>query len=169
MRSSSELAEIEEIKQLKARYFRGLDTKNWPEWRRVFTDDVEIIVDLAVSSGGGDGHPLPHPIGGDAFVAHISEMLRDMSTVHHGHMPEIALTGPETATGVWSMEDHVRQPDGRDMHGYGHYHEQYRRQDGDWRIARMHLTRLRLDFTGPWPEGEDAIVAQQKLSVPSQG
>ena len=43
------LAEIETIKQLKARYFRHLDTRNWPEWRKVFTDDVAVRVNARVA------------------------------------------------------------------------------------------------------------------------
>ena len=34
--------EIEAIKQLKARYCRTMDTKDWPGMRQVFTDDVEM-------------------------------------------------------------------------------------------------------------------------------
>jgi hypothetical protein len=36
------------------------------------------------------------------------------------------------------------------MRGYGHYHEQYRKIGGAWRIARLHLTRLRLEYVGGW-------------------
>jgi uncharacterized protein (TIGR02246 family) len=147
MSAQTELAEIEAIKQLKARYFRGLDTKDWPAWRKVFTDDLEVIVDRAVSTGGKDGLPSPHPRGGDAFVVEIAGFFTELSTVHHGHMPEITLTGPDTAVGIWSMEDIVGLPDGQTLRGYGHYHEQYRKVDGAWRIARLHLTRLRLDYT----------------------
>ena len=32
--------DIEAIKQLKARYFRTLDQKDWAGYRAVFTDDV---------------------------------------------------------------------------------------------------------------------------------
>jgi len=39
------LAEIEAIKQLKARYFRLLDTKQWDAWREVFSDDFSADVD----------------------------------------------------------------------------------------------------------------------------
>jgi hypothetical protein len=35
--------------------------------------------------------------------------------------------------------------------GRGHYHERYRLEDGAWRIARLTLTRLRLDKE--WPVG----------------
>ena len=34
-----ELVEIETIKQLKARYCRYLDTKDWAAWRTIFADD----------------------------------------------------------------------------------------------------------------------------------
>ena len=149
-----EMGEVEAIKELKARYFRHLDTKNWPEWRKVFTDDVVARVDVTVSKLGEEGEATPLPVGGDAFVAHISEFLKGISTVHHGHMPEITLTGPDTATGIWSMEDIVGPPGGRTMRGYGHYFEQYRKQDGDWRIARLHIKRLRIDHTDPRPEGQ---------------
>ena len=32
---------------------------------------------------------------------------------HHGHMPEIELTSPTTAKGIWAMEDRVWWPAGR--------------------------------------------------------
>lgn len=146
MFTASDLAEMEAIKLLKARYFRNLDTQNWAEWRKVFTDDVEILVDHTVTTPTQKGEGPPLPRGADAFVAHISQFLTGAVTVHHGHMPEITLTGPDTATGVWAMEDMVRIPGHPDMHGYGHYHDDYRKgADGEWRIARHHLTRLRVD------------------------
>ena len=30
-------------------------------------------------------------------------LLASAVTVHHGHMPEIALLGPDRATGIWAM------------------------------------------------------------------
>ncbi len=62
-------------------------------------------------------------------------------------MPEIDVTSPTTATGVWAMEDMLRWPDGSELHGFGHYHEAYANVDGDWRIKSTLLTRLRMDFT----------------------
>ena len=47
------------------------------------------------------------------------------------------------------------------MQGFGHYHEDYRKEDGQWRIARLKLTRLRVDNTGPWPQTDEALVEQQ--------
>ncbi len=67
-----------------------------------------------------------------------------------GHMPEIELTSPTTATGIWAMEDHLSFPAGAqlaELHGYGHYHETYTKVDGTWRIATTRLARLRLDMS----------------------
>ena len=132
--------DIEAIKQLKARYFRTMDIKDWAGMRRVFADDV--VMDTTESGGGVIA-------GADEFLAFLEPTLRDVVTVHHGHMPEITLTSATTATGIWSMEDMLRWPDGTEMHGYGHYHETYAKVDGEWRIATSTLTRLRTDFRTP--------------------
>lgn len=132
--------DLEAIRQLKARYFRTMDTKDWAGMRRVFTDGV--VMDTSSSGGGVIA-------GADDFMAFLEETLRDVVTVHHGHMPEIEITSSTSATGIWSMEDMLRWPDGTEMHGYGHYLETYEQVDGEWRIATSTLTRLRTDFRVP--------------------
>jgi uncharacterized protein (TIGR02246 family) len=129
--------DVEEIKKLKARYFRCLDTKDWDGYRSVFADDV--VVDL---SPAGDEVRR----GLDPFMDYVRG-LTIVRSVHHGHMPEIELTSPTTATGIWAMEDHVRWAEGQDTHGYGHYHETYEKTDGQWRIKTMKLSYLRMDVT----------------------
>ena len=47
-----DLSELEAIKQLKALYFRLMDTKRWDEWGDVFSEDAEIDV----SDDTPDGH-----------------------------------------------------------------------------------------------------------------
>jgi uncharacterized protein (TIGR02246 family) len=132
--------DLEAIKQLKARYFRTMDTKDWDGMRQVFTDRVVMNT---TDSGGGV------ITGADEFMAFLREALADTVTVHHGHMPEITITSSTTAAGVWAMEDMIRWTNGSTMHGYGHYHETYERSGGEWRIATSTLTRLRMDFAPP--------------------
>ncbi len=127
--------DLEAIKQLKARYFRLMDTKQWDAWRDVFTED-------AVLQASPD--PEERFVGRDEIVAKVSSLLEDAVTVHHGHMPEIEIHG-DIATGIWAMDDFVDMPQ-LVLHGWGHYHEEYARQDGRWRIRRSRLTRLRLDI-----------------------
>ncbi|HEX4219032.1 MAG TPA: nuclear transport factor 2 family protein [Acidimicrobiales bacterium] len=132
--------DIEAIKQVKARYCRTMDTKDWAAMRRVFTDDVTMDT---TSSGGGV------VTGADDFLTFLVGVIGDVVTVHQCHTPEIELTTATTATGIWAMEDMLRWPDGSEMHGYGHYHETYEAHDGDWRISSSTLTRLRTDFSPP--------------------
>jgi uncharacterized protein (TIGR02246 family) len=135
------LDDIEAIRQLKARYFRTMDTKDWEAMRRVFTDDV--VMDTTAAGGGVVE-------GADAFLAFLREVLADAVTVHQGHMPEIELTSPTTATGIWALNDIVVWPDGTRLDGYGHYHETYEKgADGGWRIASSTLTRLHTDLAVP--------------------
>lgn len=54
-----------------------------------------------------------------------------------------------TARGVWAMTDLVRLLPAVTLHGYGHYHETYEKQDGQWRITSSRLTRLREDIALP--------------------
>ena len=132
--------DIEAIKQLKARYFRTMDTKRWDEMREVFTDDV--TVDTTASGGGV-------VTGADEFLSFLRGTLADVTTVHHGHMPEIELTGPASATGIWALHDILVWPNGMRLDGYGHYHETYEKVDGRWRISSTTLTRLHMDMTAP--------------------
>jgi uncharacterized protein (TIGR02246 family) len=131
--------DIEAIKQLKARYFRTMDTKAWDEMREVFADDV--VVDTTASGGGVVS-------GADEFLAFLRETLADAVTVHHGHTPEIDLTSATTATGIWALQDVIVWPNGMRLQGYGHYHEAYAKSDGRWRITSSTLTRLHMDLTG---------------------
>jgi hypothetical protein len=136
------LTDLEEIRQLKARYCRFLDAKDWAAWRTVFADDFSSDT---TESGG------QVIVGADQFVQVIRDRLgrRSQSTVHQVHSPEISLTSATTATGVWAMQDVVRLAPGLNLLGYGHYHETYEKVDGSWVIRTSRLTRLREDLFNP--------------------
>jgi hypothetical protein len=132
------LCNIEEIKQLKSRYFLFLDTKQWVKWRAIFTDDASF-----------EGTVKPYR-DADEFVAATSKWLESAKTIHQGHMPEIRLLESARARGTWAMYDWVEfpAPDAagqRGFVGYGHYQEEYRKEGDVWKIARLRLTRIRLD------------------------
>ena len=145
MDAAEELIAVEQIKQLKARYFRCMDTKDWDGYAQVFAPDA--VLDVSGESRVPDDEGI---IRGNTTIAeYVRSQVDPVRTVHHGHMPEIQITSDTTATGIWSMEDMLRWPDDAplgDMHGYGHYHETYEKVDGQWRIASCKLTRLRVDF-----------------------
>jgi ketosteroid isomerase-like protein len=128
--------DVEAIRQLKARYFRTMDTKDWDGLAAVFAADV--VIDM---TGEGAGVTL----GVAEYMPFLRQHIEAVTTVHHGHMPEIQLTSPTTATGIWAMEDELWWPPDspiHHMHGYGHYHETYEKTADGWRIKSMTLSRL---------------------------
>lgn len=143
---TARLIAIREIEQLKARYFRCMDAKDWTGLEAVFTPYV--LTDFRESTQPRNESLLIE--GAARYVATLAPILQPLVTVHHGHMPEIEITSGTTATGIWAMEDMLWAPDGsaipwRRLHGYGHYHERYEKWDGRWRISAIRLTRLRVD------------------------
>lgn len=66
-----------------------------------------------------------------------------------GACPEIELTSPTTARGIWALQDVVRFGPGLSLVGYGHYHETYNNISGQWLIKSSKLTRLREDIVTP--------------------
>ncbi|SPM36473.1 3-phenylpropionate/cinnamic acid dioxygenase, small subunit [Mycobacterium rhizamassiliense] len=141
--AAATLLAIEAIKQLKARYCRYLDTKDWAAWRAIFTDDF-------VSDTSGAGGRLI--VGADDFVAFTRKSIGRpaQSTAHQVHAPEIELTSASTARGVWALQDVVRFGPGLSLVGYGHYHETYENVAGQWLIKSSELTRLREDIVTPF-------------------
>ena len=137
-----DLVEIEHIRQLKARYFQLMDQKRWDEWSMVFCEDVTIDTTQ-------EGSPLIK--GSQAFLDYLLPILEGVQTVHHGHMPEIEITGARSARGVWSMEDYLdfESDPPFTIHGRGHYREEYEKgDDGAWRIKSLKLTRLWVKHEG---------------------
>lgn len=132
------LVAIEAVKLLKAQYFYFLDTKQWDRLRTLFT------LDATFDPAGEGAYTFD---GVDGFIAGASGGLAQAVSVHHGHMPMIEVTDADHASAIWSMTDDVAiagDPPRRFI-GKGHYHETYRREAGEWKIASWKLTRLRVD------------------------
>ena len=151
MISVSELADLEAIKVLKARYTRFLDSKNWEGLASLFADDAVFDVGLDLDGGKRSWTKTE-------YVRLTRETLSGATSVHQAYMPELTLTGPTTATGIWGMSDYLDfhgapgplPRGGSVVRGYGHYHEEYVKEDGEWRISSYRVARLRTDeFSGP--------------------
>ncbi|CAM5286192.1 MULTISPECIES: nuclear transport factor 2 family protein [Streptomyces] len=139
------LEAIENIKQLKARYFRFVDEKKHDELAALFTPDAKVVTDGIVWKSPQE------------FAYTIRDLTGAAPSVHHGHMPEIEMTGPDTASGTWAMEDLLTFPAGENApeghNGYGQYRETYRKVDGRWLIDSAELTRFRMDPLENWDPG----------------
>lgn len=124
------MEQIQQIEQLKARYLRAVDAKDWDLMAAVLTPDA--VLEVAGNTRNGS----------EEIIAVMSSRLAEFTTVHHGHMPEITIVDERSATGIWAMEDILSGPSGI-RHGYGHYHERYVcDEDGAWRISHIRLVRI---------------------------
>jgi hypothetical protein len=123
---------IRDIEQLKYRYLRTLDLKDWDELEGTLTADV-------VASYG----PKLSFTGRARLVAFLRTSLGPaIITVHQCHHPEITVAG-DHARGTWYLHDQVIVLEQRLLlTGAAFYEDHYLREaDGQWRIARTGYVR----------------------------
>lgn len=131
----AEFFEIEAIKQLKYRYMRCVDMKLWDEMATTFIPEATCSY--------SSGHY--HYEGRDAIIAWLKKgMDRDaFHSSHSVHHPEITLTGPKTATGIWALEDIVIDTDHDiQISGAAFYQDRYVKRDGIWLIEHTGYDRV---------------------------
>jgi hypothetical protein len=145
--------DYEEIRRLKARYFRAIDSHRWQELASLYTDEARF-----------EGFAFPT---GDAreFIAGVSNYLTGIRSMHQGFNPEFMVVNEDRVRGVWSMCDYltweigsrteyrdVEIPGQWGIRGYGYYEEEYERTELGWRVSFQRLTRTIVDaLTGPRP------------------
>lgn len=135
------LQAIEDIRHLKARYFRFMDTKQFHLLADLFTDDLKVLTPAGAV----------YKDSGPAYAEALKHSLENAVSVHQGFMGEIEIIDAHNAKGIWAMQDIIEWHDKHPVQGWksitgrGHYHETYRKVISGWRIATLTLTRVRLD------------------------
>jgi len=122
--------DIEQISQLKYRYLRTLDTKQWEEFEACFLPDAT-----------GDYNGLVFEDRA-ALVGYMRENLGEgMLTMHQVHHPEISVAG-DTATARWYLQDKVIVPAFQFMlEGAAFYSDRYTRTPDGWRVSHTGYRR----------------------------
>lgn len=147
------LSAIEEIKGLKARYFRGVDTADAELVRGILAEDCELDYRGCCTdpASGTDHLPAMNVVlRGRAAWSAQGFAKTGIVSVHQGHHCNIELSSDIHAQGIWSMSDHLFMPAGMPfsrMIGYGHYHETYEKQGGAWKIKTLRISRLRVEVS----------------------
>ena len=140
------LRAVEDIKQLKYRYFRSMDTADMSLLRSVLAEDFTF--DLSGSAWALSGRTA------DDFVAKMTlNFNSDMGTQHHGHHPEISIDpGLECANGVWYLQDIVNDTVANTLvFGTNFYDDRYVRTSQGWKIASSRWTRhIEVRHALPW-------------------
>lgn len=127
------LEDIEAIRQLKARYLRGCDLKQ-----------PEVVRDTLLPNSVIAYEGFPPFDNRDGFVAVFEAMgcQPGVHDLHHATNAEIALTGPDEATGKWSLNFRSIIMAQRSVIRMGvEYEDRYVRKDGRWWIAETRSTR----------------------------
>ena len=127
--------ELEAIKQLKYRYLRHLDCKEWDELASCFTEDAEVSY--------GDGKFSFQ--GRDAIMAFLEKALgpSHLLTSHRVHQPEIEFIGDDTARGLWALDDLVIDTRSQtSLRGAAIYRDEYVKVGGHWRLRSTGYRRI---------------------------
>ncbi|MCX7863471.1 MAG: nuclear transport factor 2 family protein [Novosphingobium sp.] len=138
-----QMLDYKDIIELKHRFGRLADAKDWEGFRKVFAADATF--DL------GMGEIIQ---GADAYVNAVRDMLEGAVSLHRFLMPEITFASATEASGIWMLNDYNEWPSDPvtgercGYKGYGREYETYRKIDGDWKITSW---RLRYDRLDPLP------------------
>jgi hypothetical protein len=130
-----DLQALEEIKQLKYRYLRCVDRKQWAELRETLSED-------ATSAYGGGKYSFR---GREAILAFLEKSMSSPKFLssHTVHQPEITFESETRARGVWALHDTVINLErGWTLNGSAFYEDVYvKGADGRWRIQHTGYTR----------------------------
>ena len=139
------LEDIEAIKQLKYRYWRDLDLKQWDDMAGCF------VPDATVSYGSGQYQFT----GVDAIMRFLRQSLgRDTGavTIHHGHHPEIVLHSATSAHGTWALYNYMfNERQNRGIRIGAYYEDRYVKVGGAWRFEHIGYRSL---FHEEWKRDE---------------
>lgn len=133
MTEIEELMAREEIKLLKARRDRAVDTKDW---------DLYLSLHAPDHVSHNEGYPRWESA--QEMIDNVSQLLGPQSkSVHHSHTPEITFESDAKAKGIWAMEDMIFDAATETMvvHGFGHYHETYEKRGDRWLFTSRQLKR----------------------------
>jgi hypothetical protein len=113
--------------------------EDWATFETLFDESLEFVTPDGIAK-------QPR----SAFMAFHKENLQEPKLwgVVRCFTPIVTITGPDSATGIWGMEDvHIwpgtEPPVGH--HGYGHYHEDYVRTADGWKFKRIEVIYDRMD------------------------
>lgn len=125
------LEDIEAIKQLKYRYWRHLDLKQWEALGECFAADATVCY----SSGKYEFS------GVTAIMEFLSQSLgvaRGSVTIHHGHHPEIERLSATTARGTWALYNYMfNRTENRGIRIGAYYEDTYVKLAGAWKFQHI--------------------------------
>jgi hypothetical protein len=138
------LLAIEDIKLLRAKYCRSIDSHTFDRLRDVLTDD--FVLDMS-PTGKVLGSAVPVISGRDTVIGMFHTAFAPLKLLLHiVTIPEIEFQDERHATGVWRQETFIKEKR-PDLPGlglaYATVFDIYRKEAEGWRIASV---RVELDI-----------------------
>jgi len=150
MTESERLLAIEEIRQLKAKYWRGIDCVDGDLVRSILSEDCVLDYTGCWTDPvtGTDHMPEMNVVwrGRDSWPSRQDGS--PFASVHQGHQNEIELIDETTARGMWYFTDRFFIPAASpfpQLVGYGQYQDTYEKSDGRWLLKTTRITRFRIE------------------------
>ena len=140
-----QLVAIEDIKQLKYRYIRAMDSHDWPLMATCFAEDATAAFASGLYSMDGREEIL------EFFRTTITDGLVSSHVVTH---PEISFVSDDRATAIWRLQDVVHfqvanaavksteVTGGEELRGAAYYYDEYVRLEGRWKIQHSGYERI---------------------------
>ncbi len=122
------LEALEAIRELKHRYLACCDAKD-PQGMRACFADGPVPIDYGAVGTFENADALQEIYTQIACHPHMVE-------IHHGANPRIELSGPDAASGEWSMQYQLINTQEQTLTQLaGRYEDEYHRFDGVWKIS----------------------------------
>jgi len=134
------MTSIDAIKSLKFRFLQAASLNRWDELETLLTEDVQIEHPnpLFMFTNRDDLMAFLRATTSEKSSASIAPAGHCNRTAWPAAIPQIALTGEQTAVGHWSFE--YRDVDWQAMRAKSvqtdQHSDEYRYLDGHWKIAR---------------------------------
>ena len=130
------LLDIEDIKNLKHRYFRAIDMADFDLLDNIFTDD--ITVDYRGGTYRWESQ------GKETIIESLRYSFHNQAcAMHTGHHPEIDVISETEAKGKWYLQDIFYNIDQNIVtQGTALYEDVYVKLDGQWLIKHSEYDRI---------------------------
>ncbi|KAM6534490.1 hypothetical protein FALCPG4_004125 [Fusarium falciforme] len=132
------------ITHKKAQYCHSADSNQWQVFEKTFLPDATFVFVDAGDEVINVGREWSFS-SRDDFVAYFSNSFKVQQTIHLVGPGEFEQTSPDEIKVTWSVIYHCGPRDSEtEGHGTGggHYHEIWKKREGDWFMASMRMKRL---------------------------
>ncbi|OBK55215.1 polyketide cyclase [Mycobacterium gordonae] len=134
----TEREDRQDICELLVRYATGIDRRDWPLFRTVFTDDCELDYGEIGSWRGVDA------------ITDFMEKVHAMAghTLHRLSNQAVAVDGDKAVARTYVDALIMAADNQSGVNGIGFYDDEIVRTSAGWRIARRRFTAVRVSTVG---------------------